>query len=260
MAFTQSNRQLQIKTPLGPDELLILSMEGKEELGRLFEFNIDLLSDNEAISHYDLLGKKMTVEMDMVNTTKRYFNGYVSDFTQIGNIAFFAHYRVTLRPWLWLMSQTSDCRIFQNQTVPDIIKEVFRDNGFTDFEERISGTYSEWEYCVQYRETDFNFVSRLMEQEGIYYFFKHTADKHILVICDDYASHNTLDAYPEIPYVPPTETGASRWRDYIHSWKFRRSLRPGNYAHTDYNFKTPKSDLSSNALIPREHAFSIRGY
>ncbi|MES9928925.1 MAG: type VI secretion system tip protein VgrG, partial [Candidatus Thiodiazotropha sp. 6PDIVS] len=155
MAFTQSNRQLQIKTPLGPDELLILSMEGKEELGRLFEFNIDLLSDNEAISHYDLLGKKMTVEMDMVNTTKRYFNGYVSDFTQIGNIAFFAHYRVTLRPWLWLMSQTSDCRIFQNQTVPDIIKEVFRDNGFTDFEERISGTYSEWEYCVQYRETDF---------------------------------------------------------------------------------------------------------
>ncbi|MES9850437.1 MAG: type VI secretion system tip protein TssI/VgrG [Candidatus Thiodiazotropha sp. L084R] len=256
MAFTQSNRQLQIKTPLGPDELLILSMEGSEELGRLFEFTVDLLSDNEAISHNDLLGKKMTVEMDMVNTTKRYFNGYVSDFTQIGNIAFFAHYRVTLRPWLWLMSQTADCRIFQNQTVPDIIKEVFRDNGFTDFEERISGTYSEWEYCVQYRETDFNFVSRLMEQEGIYYFFKHTADKHILVICDDYASHNTLDAYPEIPYVPPTETGASRWRDYIHSWKFRRSLRPGNYAHTDYNFKTPKSDLSSNALIPREHAFS----
>jgi type VI secretion system secreted protein VgrG len=208
------------------------------------------------VAHYDLLGKKMTVEMDMVNTTKRYFDGYVSDFTQVGHLGFFAHYRVTLRPWLWLMSQTSDCRIFQNKTVPEIIKDVFRDNGFTDFEERLSGTYSEWEYCVQYRETDFNFVSRLLEQEGIYYFFKHSPGKHILVLCDDYASHNTLEAYAEIPYVPPTEAGASRWRDYIHSWKFRRSLRPGNYAHTDYNFKTPKSDLSSNSLIPRGHAYS----
>ncbi|MES9980901.1 MAG: phage late control D family protein, partial [Candidatus Thiodiazotropha sp. 6PLUC5] len=88
-----------------------------EELGRLFEFTIDLLSDNEAISHYDLLGKKMTVEMDMVDTTKRYFDGYVSDFSQVGHLAFFAHYRVTLRPWFWLMTQTSDCRIFQNKKV-----------------------------------------------------------------------------------------------------------------------------------------------
>ena len=256
MAFTQSNRQLQIKTPLGPDELLILKMEGSEELSRLYEFTIDLLSDNEAVAHYDLLGKKMTVEMDMVNTTKRYFDGYVSQFTQVGHLAYFAHYRVTLRPWLWLMTQTSDCRIFQNKTVPDIIKEVFRDNGFTDFEERLSGSYREWEYCVQYRETDFNFVSRLMEQEGIYFFFKHTAGKHTLILCDDYASHNPLEAYAEIPYVPPTESGASRWRDYIHGWKFRRSIRPGNYAHTDYDFKKPKSDLSSNSLLPREHPFS----
>ncbi|MES9941155.1 MAG: type VI secretion system tip protein TssI/VgrG [Candidatus Thiodiazotropha sp. 6PLUC2] len=256
MSFTQSNRQLKIKTPLGPDELLILSMEGSEELGRLFEFTIDLLSDNEAISHYDLLGKKMTVEMDMVDTTKRYFDGYVSDFSQVGHLAFFAHYRVTLRPWFWLMTQTSDCRIFQNKKVPDIIKDVFSDNGFGDFEERLSGSYREWEYCVQYRETDFNFVSRLMEQEGIYYFFKHTAGKHILVLCDDYASHNTLEAYAEIPYVPPTETGASRWQDYIHSWTFRRSIRPGNFAHTDYDFKKPKSDVSSNALIPRGHPYS----
>ncbi|MEW7972896.1 MAG: type VI secretion system tip protein TssI/VgrG [Candidatus Thiodiazotropha endolucinida] len=256
MAFTQSNRQLQIKTPLGPDELLILKLEGREELGRLYEFTVDLLSDNESVSHDDLLGKKMTVEMDMVNTTKRYFDGYVSRFTQVGHMAYFAHYRVTLRPWFWLLTQTSDCRIFQNKRVPDIIKEVFQDNGFSDFEDQLSGSYREWEYCVQYRETDFNFISRLMEQEGIYYYFKHEAGKHTLILCDDYSSHSVLEAYAEIPYLPPTETGSSRWRDYIHSWKFSKSVRPGKYTHTDYDFKKPKSDLSSNALMPRSHPYA----
>jgi type VI secretion system secreted protein VgrG len=256
MAFTQSNRQLQIKTPLGADELLILKMEGREELGRLFEYTVDLLSDNESVSPDDLLGKKMTIEMDMVDTTKRYFDGYVSRFTQVGHLAYFAHYRATLRPWFWLLTQTSDCRIFQHMTVPDIVKAVFGDNGFSDFEERLSGSYREWEYCVQYRETDFNFVSRLLEQEGIYYFFKHVSGKHTLVLCDDYSSHSVLEAYSEIPYLPPTEAGSSRWRDYIHSWKFSKSVRPGKYAHTDYDFKKPKSDLSANALMPRSHPYS----
>ncbi|MEW8507101.1 MAG: type VI secretion system tip protein TssI/VgrG [Candidatus Thiodiazotropha sp.] len=256
MAFTQSNRQLQIKTPLGADELLILKMEAREELGRLYEFTVDLLSDNESISPDDLLGKKMTVEMDMVNTTKRYFDGYVSRFTQVGHLAYFAHYRATLRPWFWLLTQTSDCRIFQYKTVPDIVKEVFGENGFSDFEERLSGSYREWEYCVQYRETDFNFISRLLEQEGIYYFFKHEAGKHTLILCDDYSSHSVLEAYSDIPYLPPTETGSSRWRDYIHSWRFSKSVRPGKYVHTDYDFKKPKSDLSTNALQPRSHAYA----
>ncbi len=256
MAFTQSNRQLQIKTPLGPDELLILRMEAREELGRLFEFTVDLLSDNDAVAHNDLLGQKMTVEVDMVNTSKRYFNGFVSQFSQVGHIAYFAHYRATLRPWLWLLTRTSDCRIFQFKTVPDIIKSVFRDNGFTDFEDHLSASYREWEYCVQYRETDFNFVSRLMEQEGIYFYFKHVAGKHILILCDDYSSHAVLDAYPEIPYLPQTEAGATRHRDYIHNWTFTRSVQPGWYAHTDYNFQNPKTDLSTNAPLPRSHPYS----
>jgi type VI secretion system secreted protein VgrG len=256
MAFTQRNRQLQITTPLATDELLIFRMEGHEALGRLYEYTVDLLSDNESISPDDLLGKQMTIEMDMVNTTKRYFDGYVSRFTQVGHVAYFAHYRATLRPWFWLLTQSSDCRIFQNKTVPEIIKEVFTDKGFSDFEERLSGSYRQWEYCVQYRETDFNFLSRLLEQEGIYYFFKHEPGKHTMILCDDYGSHSVLDAYADIPYLPPTEAGSSRWRDYIHSWKFSKSVRPGKYAHTDYDFKKPKSDLSSNALQPRSHSYA----
>ncbi|WP_038825311.1 type VI secretion system tip protein VgrG, partial [Pseudomonas aeruginosa] len=85
-------------------------------------------------------------------------------------------------PWLWLLTRTSDCRIFQNQKVPDIIKQVFRDLGFSDFEDALSRSYREWEYCVQYRETSFDFVSRLMEQEGIYYWFRHEQKRHILVL------------------------------------------------------------------------------
>jgi type VI secretion system secreted protein VgrG len=256
MAFTQSNRQLQIKTPLAPDELLILKMQAKEELGRLFEFTLDLLSDNESVSHNDLLGKKITVELDMVNTTKRYFDGYVSQFSQIGHIAYFAHYRATLRPWLWLLTRTSDCRIFQNKSVPEIVKSVFRENGFTDFEDHLSNRYREWAYCVQYRETDFNFVSRLMEQEGIYYYFKHVAGKHMLIMCDNYSSHNLLEAYTEIPYFALTETGSSRWKDYVYRWTFTKSVQPGRFAHTDYDFKKPKSDLSSNAPLPRNHPYA----
>ncbi|MET0065409.1 MAG: type VI secretion system tip protein TssI/VgrG [Candidatus Thiodiazotropha sp.] len=256
MAFTQSNRQLLIKTPLGPDELLILRMEAREEQGRLFEFTVDLLSDNESIVHDDLLGKPMTVEMDMVEGSKRYFNGYVSRFTQVGHIAFFAHYRATLRPWLWFLTRTSDCRIFQNKKVPDIIKEVFRDNGFTDFEDKLSASYREWEYCVQYRETDFNFVSRLMEQEGIYYFFTHVDGKHTLILCDGYSSHSPLEAYTEIPYLPATESGSSRWTDYVYQWSYTKSVQPGRYAHTDYDFKKPKSDLAVNAPQPRGYTYS----
>ncbi|MCU7917463.1 MAG: type VI secretion system tip protein VgrG [Candidatus Thiodiazotropha sp. (ex Epidulcina cf. delphinae)] len=253
MAFTQSNRQLQIKTPLGPDVLLILRMEAREELGRLFEFTVDLLSDDEAIAPDDLLGKQMTVEMDMVEGSKRYFDGYVSQFTQIGHIAYFAHYRATLRPWLWFLTRTSDCRIFQNKAVPDIVKEVFRDNGFTEFEDKLTGSYRDWEYCVQYRETDFNFVSRLMEQEGIYYHFTHVDGKHTLILCDDLSSHSPLEAYAEIPYVPPSEQGSTRWKDYVHAWKFSKSVQPGSYAHTDYDFTKPKSDLFANAPQPRSH-------
>ncbi|MEW8384367.1 MAG: type VI secretion system tip protein TssI/VgrG, partial [Candidatus Thiodiazotropha taylori] len=254
MAFTQSNRQLQIKTPLGPDELLILRMEAREELGRLSEFTVDLLSDNEEIAHDDLLGKQMTVQMDLVDGGKRYFNGFVSQFTQIGHIAYFAHYRATLRPWLWFLTRTSDCRIFQNKKVPDIIKEVFQENGFSDFEDKLSGSYREWEYCVQYRETDFNFISRLMEQEGIYFYFDHVDGKHTLVMCDGYSSHSPLAAYAEIPYLPQSEQGSTRWKDYIHAWKFTKSVQPGSFAHTDYNFTKPKSDLFTTAPLPRSHA------
>ena len=143
--------------------------------------------------------------LELADGSTRYFNGLVSHFQQTFSHDRFSHYRATLSPWLWFLTRTADCRIFQEMTIPDILKQVFRDHGFTDFEESLSATYKEWEYCVQYRETDFNFISRLMEQEGIYYYFKHEDGKHTLVLCDGYSSHTAVTGYDTIPLISPKD-------------------------------------------------------
>ena len=166
MAQMQTARPVEIITPLGDDVLLFHRMTATEELGRLFQFELDLLSMDPNIKFEDLLGQNVTIRLELPKDKIRYFNGFVSRFSQEGTFDDFNAYSVTVHPWLWFLTRTADCRIFQKKKVPDIIKEVFRDHGFTDFEEALSGSYRTWEYCVQYRETDFNFVSRLMEQEG----------------------------------------------------------------------------------------------
>jgi len=173
MAATQSDRFIGVSSPLGGDELLFRRMSAYESLGRLFEIHLELLSTSETINLDDVVGQDMTVRLEVQDGSDRYFNGFCSEFSQTGRLGRYVTYEAVLRPWLWFLTRTADCRIFQEMTVPDIIKDVFREHGFSDFEESLSATYRTWEYCVQYRETDFNFVSRLMEQEGIYYFFKH---------------------------------------------------------------------------------------
>ena len=164
----------------------------------------------------------------------------------------FASYQVTLRPWLWLLTRTSDCRIFQNQKVPDIIKQVFRDLGFSDFEDALSRSYREWEYCVQYRETSFDFVSRLMEQEGIYYWFRHEQSRHILVLSDAYGAHQSPPNYASVPYYPPTLE--QRERDHFYDWHMAREVQSGSLSLNDYDFQRPGARLEVRSNIARSHA------
>ena len=160
-----------------------------------FEYELDLYSRNESINIDDILGQNVTIYLDLPDGSTRHLNGFVSRFSQIGRSeGGFATYEAILRPWLWFLTRTRDCRIFQEKTVSDIIKEIFGDHGFSDYEEKLNESYRTREYCVQYRETDFNFVSRLMEEENIYYFFTHEAGKHTLVLCDNYGSHAPLEA------------------------------------------------------------------
>jgi type VI secretion system secreted protein VgrG len=175
------DRLVAISTPLGDDELLLRQAQVHEELGRPFTIDVELLSDDEDISLDDLLGQNVTIRLETEGDS-RFFNGIVTEFFQKENIDRTACYGAIIKPWFWLLTLSENCRVFQEKTYPEIIKEVFNELGFSDHEDQLSGTYTAQEYVVQYNESDFNFVSRIMEQEGIYYYFNHTNGKHTLVM------------------------------------------------------------------------------
>ncbi|MCP1453249.1 type VI secretion system Vgr family protein [Pseudomonas kilonensis] len=251
MLFNQATRLAKITSPLGPEVLLLKDMGGGEELGRLFNYELQLHSLDNAIDLNKLLGKPMCVSLQLDGGGERYFHGIVARCSQNVDQGQFASYQATLRPWLWLLTRTSDCRIFQNLTIPQIIKQVFRDLGFSDFEDALSRPYREWEYCVQYRETSFDFVSRLMEQEGIYYFFRHEQGRHVLVLADAYGAHTQAPGYGSVPYYPKNEQ--QRERDHIHDWHLAQEVQPGSLELNDYDFQRPSAHIDVRAAMPRPH-------
>ncbi|MEN2395098.1 type VI secretion system Vgr family protein [Pseudomonas halotolerans] len=251
MLFNQASRLAKITSPLGPEVLLLKDMGGGEELGRLFNYELQLNSLDNAIDLNQVLGKPMCVSLQLDGGGERHFHGIVSRFSQNVDQGQFASYQATLRPWLWLLTRTSDCRIFQNLTIPQIIKQVFRDLGFSDFEDALSRPYREWEYCVQYRETSFDFVSRLMEQEGIYYFFRHEQGRHVLVLADAYGAHTTVPGYGSVPYYPKNEQ--QRERDHIHDWHLAQEVQPGSLELNDYDFQRPSARIDVRSAMPRPH-------
>jgi type VI secretion system secreted protein VgrG len=233
-------------------------MDVEEELGRPFRYDLTLLSESGDLVLSDLLGQRVTVELDLPSTTPtpndgvRYFNGYVTRFSRQGAHRSFHVYSATVRPWLWLLTKTSNCRIFQEKTVPEIIKEVFRSHGLTDFEESLMSDYSPREFVVQYRETDFNFVSRLMEHEGIYYFFKHDSTKHTLVLADSSSAHTTVNGYATVPYIRPGSVQQAL-PDHLDDWGISQQIETGTVTLNDFNFQTPKSNLLSKRSAPNAH-------
>src|SRR5271166_1430937 len=240
MPYTQDDRLIAIATPLGDDVLLLQGFTGHEGISRLFSFHLDLLSDNNAISFDDIVGQNVTISVTLADQSQRYFNGFVSRFAQSGSDVGFTHYQMEVVPWLWFLTRNADCRIFQNMKVPDIIQQIFSDAGFSDFKSSLTGTYDPREYCVQYRETDFNFVSRLMEQYGIFYFFEHQNGKHILVLGDSESVHQPCPKQSTAHYsVSPGDLS----EDIVTGWQMEQELRTGKYSLTDYNFETPSANL-----------------
>ncbi len=263
MAITQKHRIFAVNTPLGEDVLVFHRMTATEQLGRLFAFELEMLSERADLDLAELLGKNVTVRMELPEARgggTRYFNGFVTRFSSLGILRQQSYnvYRATLSPWLWFLTRTSDCRIFQNKKVPEIIEAIFQEHGFTDFKKSLSGNYRKWEYCVQYRETDFDFVSRLMEQEGIYYYFTHSNGKHLLVLADGLGSHDPFPSYDKIPFYPP-DIMENRERDHIYEWIAEKQVQPGAYASNDFDFIAPSKNLRSvaatrPAATPNGHA------
>ena len=246
-------RVMEITTPLGADVLLFHGMHAREELGRLGEYQLDLLSVKGDINLDDILGKNVTVKLALPDDATRYFNGFVTRFSQGGVDGRYHRYFAVVRPWLWFLTRTADCRIFQEMTVPDIIKKVFGDHETADFKLELTNPYRKWTYCVQYRETDFNFVSRLMEEEGIYYYVKHTDGHNTVVLTDSYSGHAAFPGAKEIHFISP-EKLARPDIEHISSWDFAREIQPGVYVHDDYDLERPSVELQTKKVVPRTYA------
>jgi type VI secretion system secreted protein VgrG len=245
--FTQAERLIAVDTPLGADRLLLRSFSGAEGISKLFHFQLDMLSEDFNISFDDIVGQNVTVSVKLADgSSERYFNGFVSRFAQLPGEDRLARYQADVVPWMWFLTRTANCRIFQNKNVPDIVQQVFRDFGFQDFEVRVQGTYDPWEYCVQYRETACNFILRLLEQEGIFFFFRHEKGKHVLVLADRPSAHQPCPIASKIRYEHVVGSGYNREDDVVLRWRYQQELRPGKYALRDYNFETPSTSLLAN--------------
>jgi type VI secretion system secreted protein VgrG len=255
MPITQRDRGLSLSTTLGPDALLLRAMDAAEHLSRPFEYRLDLMSERIDLKPGDLLGTAASVRLALPDGRERHFNGHLSRFAQVGFDGANGLYQATLVPWLWFLSRTADCRIYQEQSVPDIVKSIFREHGFTDFEERLTGSYRPWGYCVQYRETDLNFINRLLEHEGIYYFFDQQPDKHKLILADGYSAHSATPGYVEVPYYPP-DTAGVRERDHLNTWSLVQEVCPGTFAHNAYDFTAPRKALLARRSSPKGHALA----
>lgn len=254
MPAIQKNRKIQVFTELADDTLLFYQMHGTEQLGQNFLYELELLSEQSTIDPNRLLGERLTISLSADHGRPRYFNGYVTRFAYQGMIEHLHHYRAEVRPWLWLLTRNANCRIFQNLSAPDIITRVFREQGFSHFETKLTGSYAQREYCVQYRESDFNFVSRLMEEEGIYYYFTHTDHEHFLVLTDAANHHAPFPGYEKIAYHPETSNTINALEEHIYQWTFARELQTGHYELTDYDFEKPNANLRVKAAAPEAHS------
>ena len=241
--YTQEGGLFKIDTPLGKDVLLLRGFKGTEGISRLFRFELDLLSEESSISFPDMVGKNVTISLKQPDGSYRYLNGIISRFAQSATEEQFTSYGAEMVPWLWFLTRSADCRIFQNKSIPDIITQVFNDLGLNDYTNSLQGSYDPREYCVQYRESDFHFVSRLMEEYGIFYFFKHENGKHTLVLADDSTAHSACPGQSSVRYV--TVSGGPQ-KDVITGWQIEQELRTGKYSLEDYNFQTPSADLTAS--------------
>ena len=250
------DRTFKAHSPLG-EQLRFRSLVGREQISRLFEFRASLLSESDSISPKSLLGKDLSVEVDLTTEKngggKRFLSGQVVQFAFTGRDGDYFAYEAILRPWLWLATRRSDYKIFQFKDVPTIVQEVLAPYGFTVIN-KLTGSYRAWDYCVQYGETDFNFISRLLEHEGAYYYFEHAQGSHKLVLADGIGSHSPLPVGPSThPYYPGSRAAHVHDEDFIDGWRALEDIASGHFAADDYDFKKPKALLDTKQQQPAGH-------
>src|SRR5262249_36368549 len=244
IGYTASRYPVQIAIPsLGGDALLVETMDADERISGLFTFRVRMVAENASLAFDSVVGKDAAVSIGMPDGTKQYLHGIVGRFRQAGTTARFTTYFADLYPRMWLLTKTRDSRIFQNKSVPDIVKQVLQEHGVTDLNDSLTKTYDPREYCVQYRETAFDFVSRLMEAEGISYYFTHTDSAHTLVLADDASSYT---AGPAQLKIAATAMDSSR-SDALPECGVEGQVASDQCKLDGYNFETPSTDLLGTA-------------
>lgn len=256
MFLGKVDRLVKVVTSLG-EALLFNRLEGSDGLSRNGEYRVTVLSRRGDIQADELLGRSVSTVVRTPWGSDREFNGLAVGFYQVGQQGRYHQYLIVVRPWTWLLTRTSDCKIFQEKTVRDIISAVLADHPYADFEFQLTGSYSPWTYCVQYRETDFNFLARLMEQEGMHFFFRHKGGKHTLVIADGAQAHEAADFYETLPYVEP-EAARARQEEGVREWSHGSEIQPTRFIQRDFNFEKPRADMQADAhpARPLKHDYA----
>lgn len=243
--FVQAALPVQITTPLGAGKLLVRSYRGEEALSGLFRYDLDLYSQESSLDFTQVVGKSATLQVQLADGTWQYFNGVVGKFIQAGRDDRFTTYLAELHPWLWMLTMSASCKIFQNMSTLEIVKQVFSALGFSDFSDKTTGTYAKREFCVQYRETAFNFVSRLLEEEGISYYFTHDSSAHTMILIDDTSSWNTSAGPSTVRYAGQGLTyGAD---DAVTDCALEQIVTVGEFKSDDFSFTIPSTQLLASA-------------
>ena len=249
-------RTVQVHTVLNAEQLRFRAMRGQEGLSRLFEFEVDMVSTSFSLDLKTLLGTSLTLELQDEGAP-RFLNGTVVRFELVGRANETGRhyiYRALVQPWLWYLTRTIDCRIFQNKSVPEVLDDVLGKYGF-QFEKRLTGSYRPWEYCVQYQESDFAFVSRLMEHEGIAYHFEHGNGSHLLVLADDTGGYGNLPGHATIPYRPRDRV-LNAMEPCIDRWRVSEQITSGRVMLDDFDFRKSRASLQSVQQDPKGHDHS----
>ena len=245
-SYTQAGRPLRIGTELGEDVLLLTGFSGEEAVSAPFRFTVDMLSEDDSIDPNSILRSPITLTIQLVDDEERSLHGLVSRFVQLGQMAEegLTAYRAEVVPWLWFLSLSSECRIYQNKSVLEIAEQIFKDLGYSDFEFKCVKSYPKREYCVQYRETHLNFVSRLLEEEGIFYFFQHSDSKHVLTLADDTSAIKDcpVQSTVRVSAVP----GAWQEEDVITSVQREHAAYIGKVTLRDYDYLQPSLQLENS--------------
>ncbi len=257
---TQDKRTLQLSTPLAKDYLLVESISTREGLNQLFEFNLELLHaenvegyEPTAVDPKKLLGNPMVVSATQPGSIKRHFHGICIEFSQGTRNSRFSGYGAKLVPKVWMLTQITQSRIFQNKTVSQILEKVLE--GYEFKNEIQTAGMEPRNFCVQYRETDWDFASRLMEEEGIYYYFEHTKDKHRLILGNTPGSHRKVPTAAKMTFGLVRSELQDKWIPAVYSWRSDDRMRTGKYEVRDFNFQLPRHNL----LAQETSRFNVGG-